>query len=159
MKIWVLFLNWSQTNFAIFVFILGLKICLPKCQMSPLKVFDIPSRIFDVIEGALIAQSAIVEQLMMMVISKMAMAASFQVNPRKPLWINWLCSFVWPAIEPSFILSFMKIQLSSLSWTILESVKILAKHLLSCYFVHVCPGSNFLDIIVLERMIRAALKK
>jgi hypothetical protein len=42
----------------------------------------------------LIAQSAIVEQLMMMVISKMAMAASFQVNPRKPLWINWLCSFV-----------------------------------------------------------------
>ena len=52
--------------------------------MSPLKVFDIPSRIFDVIEGALIAQSAIVEQLMMMVISKMAQAASFGVNPRKP---------------------------------------------------------------------------
>ena len=52
----------------------------------------------------------------------------------------------------------MKIQLSSFSWTILESVKILAKHLLSCYFVHVCPGSNFLDIIVLERMIRATFK-
>ena len=76
----------------------------PICFLKLTDLYEAKSRLksiffVDDLLRPLIAQSAIVEQLMMMVISKMAMAASFQVNPRKPLWINWLCSFVWPVRE------------------------------------------------------------
>ena len=49
---------------------------------------------FDVIFRTQIAQSAIVEQLMMVIRQMAKAAASFQVQPGKPLQINWLCSFV-----------------------------------------------------------------